>query len=234
MITVVLWKWGTKYTHDHVARMQSMLTRHLTWPHRIVCLTDQPKRLPSGMEAAPLPKAFPGSQIKCMRRLWIYSPKAARLGDRLLQLDLDLVLTGNIDALVDRSDPFVIWRSDSNVVHGWGYNPSVLLITPGAKADVWHRYLANPGGVQAQADHAGWWVKVNSDQAIMSYLLADQDVPYWTDQDGIVAYRVLCGKHGQRGQTLPDGVRIVSFHGPRDPSVADLHEKTPWLREHWV
>lgn len=233
MITIALWKWGTKFTAMHVARMQSMLSRHLSLPHRIVCLTDQPASLPAGVIAAPLPPRFPGSDQKCMRRLWIYSPKAAQLGDRLLQLDLDLVLTDSIDPIVDRHDPFVIWKSDSNVVHGWGYNPSVILMTPGAQAHVWRTYLADPKGVRKRADAAGWWVKVNSDQAIMSYLLAERDVPTWTAEDGIVAYRVIAGKHGQRGQRLPAHVRIVSFHGPRDPSSPELQEKSPWIAQHW-
>lgn len=210
-----------------------MLRRHLTLPHRIVCITDQPGALPKGVIPAPLPPTFPGSQQQCMRRLWIYSPKAKTLGDRLLQLDLDLVLTGNIDAIVDRPEPFVIWKSDSNVVHGWGYNPSVLLITPGARAHVWDTYRADPRGVRARADAAGWWVHVNSDQAVMSYLLADRDVPYWTSADGIYAYRVIGGKRGQRGQTLPPDARIVSFHGPRDPSSTDLQQKSPWILECW-
>lgn len=232
MLTVALWKWGAKYTKAHVARMQSMLRRHLSLPHRIVCLTDQPNDLPDGVEPAPLP-TFRGSAQKCMRRLWIYSPKAKRLGDRLLQLDLDLVLTDSIDPLVNRPEPFVIWKSDSNVIHGWGYNPSVLLITPGARADVWERYRADPKRVFAEADKAGWWPKVNSDQAVMSYLMQHDDVPVWTAEDGICAYRVFAGKHGQRGKVLPAGVRIVSFHGPRDQSMPDLQHKSPWILDHW-
>jgi len=233
VISVVLWKWGRKYENDHLVRMQSMLSRHLKRKHRIVCLRDQPRGVPDGIVGVPLPPTFPGSAMKCMRRLWIYSPKAASLGDRLLQLDLDMVLTDSIEPLVDRPEPFVIWKSDSNVVHGYGYNPSVILMTPGARADLWNTFCDNPQRVMAEADAAGWWVKVNSDQAVMSYLLAGQDVPCWTAEDGIVAYRIIAGKHGQRGKTLPAGVRMVSFHGPRDPSSSELQEKSPWLAEHW-
>lgn len=233
MITVLVWKWGDKYRPEHLERLRSMLKRHLRQKHRIVCLTDRAGSVPAGIEAARLPPHFPGSRMKCMRRLWIYSPKVSQFGDRVLQLDLDLVLTGSIDALVDRPEPFVIWKSDSNVVHGYGYNPSVLLITPGARADIWDQYSADPYRVMAKTDAAGWWVKVNSDQAVMSYLLAGQDVPCWTSADGIYAYRVIAGKRGQRGKTLPENARIVSFHGPRDPSSPELQELSPWLAEHW-
>ncbi len=211
--------------------MQSMLQRHLSVPHRIVCITDQPRDLPKGVEPAALPPDLSWDH-KCLRRLWIFSPKAARLGERLFQLDLDLVLTGSIDALVSRPEPFVIWKSESNVVHKWGYNPSVLLITPGA-TNVWQTYRENPIKVMREAERDGWWVKVNSDQAVMSYLLKDQDVPFWTQDDGIYAYRVFAGKHGDRGQVLPADARIVSFHGPRDQSQSDLQKKSPWIQEHW-
>jgi len=231
-LSVVLWKWGRKFSGDHVRRMQSMLQRHLSVPHRIVCITDVTHDLPSGVEAAPMPK-ISRWDYKCLRRLWILSAKASAIGERLLQLDLDMVLTGSIDAIASRTEPFVVWKSDSCVRHGYGYNPSVMLITPGAKDDVWRRYADDPKGMIRAAEQAGWWARTNSDQGVMSYLLQGQDVPVWTRDDGIAAYRVIAGKHGQRGKTLPDDVRIVSFHGPRDPSDPALHTKSPWILEHW-
>jgi hypothetical protein len=232
MITVVLWKWGKKYGKSHVQKMQSMLKRHLHQPHRVVCITDQPNTLPAGVEPAPMPSTLPWD-YKGLRRMWLYSKKAGALGDRLFQLDLDVILTDTIDPIVDRPEPFVIWRSDSNWKDKWAYNATVMLITPGAKDDVWQRYSADPKGILKAADDDGWGGKVNSDQALACYLMKDQEVPVWTQADGIYAYRVFAGKHGERGQRLPDGARIVSFHGPRDPSVPDLQQKSPWIQEHW-
>lgn len=233
MITVVCWKWGKKYSTKHVAKLQSMLRRHLTLPHRIVCLTDKPNELPVGVIPAKLP-APPKNDTKCLRRMWLYSAEAARLGDRLLQIDLDVVIVDNIDDIVGRPEPFVIWKGDSNTVHGWAYNATLMLQTPGAKRYVWDRFIANPVGVMAAADADGWWAKVNSDQAAATYLMKDDhDVATWTQADGIYAYRVFAGKHGERGQTLPEGAKIVSFHGPRDPSIADLQAKSPWIAEFW-
>lgn len=231
-VTVVLWKWGKKYTKSHVARMQSMLSRHLTLPHRIVCITDKPKDLPAGVTPAKMPPLLPWDN-KGLRRMWLYSAEAGVLGDRLFQLDLDVILTDCIDPIVDRPEPFVIWKSDSNWKDKWAYNATVMLITPGAQEPLWQRYMADPRGAFKAADADGWGPKVNSDQALACYLLKDQDVPVWTQDDGIYAYRVFAGKHGERGQTLPEGARIVSFHGPRDPSIPELQEKSPWIREHW-
>lgn len=232
VLTVCCWRWGHKYPVSHVAKLQSMLSRHLTVPHRLVCLTDKPNELPAGVIPAALPKQLPFDG-KCLRRMWLYSAKAARLGDRLLQLDLDVVITSNIDHLALRPEPFVIWKSDSNWKDKWAYNATVMLITPGAKDDVWQRFAKNPKGIFDEAEADGWGPKVNSDQAIACYLMKDQQVPVFTENDGIYAYRVFAGKHGDRGERLPDGCKLVSFHGPRDPGIAELQKKSPWIRTHW-
>lgn len=232
MVTVVCWRWGTKYGPGHVARLQGMLRRRLTLPHELVCITDKPNELPPGVRPAPLPKPL-AIDGKCLRRLWIYSDAAGALGDRLLQIDLDVVLTDSITPLVDRPEPFVIWRSDSNYRDKWAYNPTLLLLTAGARADIWDRFRRNPRQVWDAAFYDGWRPEVNSDQAIMSYLLKDEVVPIWTDRDGLHAYRVFAGKYGDQGATLPPGCRLVSFHGPRDPGVAELQRKSPWIAEHW-
>lgn len=117
VITVVCWNWGRKYGGmSHVARLQSMVRRHLHQEHRLVCITDQPKRVPTGVIAAKMPKLLAGDH-KCLRRLWLYSAEAAKLGDRLFQIDLDVVIVDAIDPIVNRPEPFVIWKSDSNTIH---------------------------------------------------------------------------------------------------------------------
>lgn len=232
MITVVCWKWGKKFTRGHVDRLQSMVKRHLHQKHRVVCITDKPTDLPAGVSPAPMPPTLPWD-YKGLRRMWLYSAEAGRLGDRLLQLDLDVVITDTIDPIVNRPEPFVIWKSDSNWKDKWAYNATVMLISPPAKDDLWQRYMRDPKGILKAADQDGWGGKVNSDQALACYLLKDEQVPVWTQEDGIVAYRVFAGKHGDRGQVLPPGTRIVSFHGPRDPGQAELQAKSPWIGLHW-
>ncbi len=220
-----------------------MLSRHLSLPHKITVITDAP--VPKGMDAFPVSKTITkGHDGNCMRRLWLYSAKAAELGDRLLQLDLDVVITDSIDQLIDRSDPFVIWRGDSNIrlprrTHNWAYNPTVMLLDAGARMHVWDEWRANPDRIYAEATAHGWDPKVNSDQGIATYLMdRDQSNPpaVWTEKDGIHAFRIIAGKNGDRGRTLPKGCRIVSFHGKgaaRQPDSEMLRDKCPWIVEHW-
>lgn len=236
----MLWDWGARYSIDHLVRMRSMLQRCLSLPHHIVCITDRPKSMPAGMDAFDIGATISKPDFNCIRRMWLYSPEARVLGRRLLQLDLDVVLTDSIDPIVDRPDPFVIWKSDStkkaNRPHGWAYNATVMLLDPGARADVWERWIANPQKITREADRDGWDVKCNSDQAIATYLLKDGPVACWTEADGIYAYRGISGPDGSKDKGLPAGCRIVSFHGRRgnrSPHVKDLQRKSPWILSHW-
>ena len=229
--------------------MREMLARHLSLPHEIVCITDRPEDVPAGIKTFNVKHTIGKRDHNCLRRMWLYAgqpkksgvPWPGDLGDRLLQLDLDVVLTDCIDPLVDRPDPFVIWKSDSTVRsnrwHGWAFNATVMLLDAGARRDVYDRWVADPVGVTQAANADGWDVKTCSDQAIATYLLKDKPTAFWTEADGIYAYRCISGPDGMKDKGLPEGCRIVSFHGRRGnrhPGVKELQERSPWIREHWA
>jgi len=247
VITVVLWHWGQRYGRRHLVAMQSMLRRHLDLPHEIVCITDRPQDVPAGMRTFDVKHTIPPMDSKCLRRMWLYAgpqpkgrPWPGDLGARLLQLDLDVVLTDNITPLIDRPDPFVIWLSESTVKpnrpHGWAYNATVMLLDAGARADVYTRFQANRKAVIKAANADGWDVDTNSDQAIATFLLKDRPPAVWTPEDGIHSYRGFAGPDGNKDTGLPPGCRIVSFHGrsgARHPGAPDLQAKSPWIQELW-
>lgn len=228
-------------------KMQSMLSRQLSLEHRIVCITDRPQDVPKGMATFDVKHTVGAGDSKCIRRMWLYAGKQSKgrpwpgdLGDRLLQLDLDVVLTDAITPLVDRPDPFVIWKSESTVKpnrpHGWAYNATVMLLDAGARSDVWDRWSANRTGVIKAADRDGWDYATNSDQAIATFLLKDKPTAFWTSADGIYSYRAISGPDGDKDKGLPEGCRIVSFHGrsgARHPGASDLQKKSPWIVQHW-
>jgi hypothetical protein len=249
MIHCVCWKWGKKYTTKHVSVLQSMLKRHLTLPHELVCITDDPPSLPEGVRPYPIPRDIPQNPKKphnkprvrkCIRRMWLYSKEAAAIGSRLLQLDVDIVITGNIDKIVDRPEDFVIWKCGSAFGQKWAYNATVMLLTAGARRDVWEQWKNDPVAAINAADRAGLNPYVNSDQAIATLFLEKNPPATWTTDDGIYAYREIAGKFGKKCEHLPADSKIVSFHGnpknskvARDPSNAALYELSPWIKEYW-
>lgn len=249
MLTVCLWHWGQRYGRQHLVNMQAMLARHLSLPHRTVCITDRKTDVPAGMGYFNIKHTLLSYDHNCLRRMWLYGGKPKKvgrpwpgdLGDRLLQLDLDVVLTDDITPIVDRTEPLVIWQSEStrkpNRPHGWAYNATVMLLTPGARADVFSRYEADQHGVIAAANRDGWDVKTTSDQGVATFLMKDNPPSVWTQEDGIYSYRAFAGPDGMKDKGLPEGCRIVSFHGRRGnrhPGSSDLQQKSPWILQHWV
>lgn len=246
-ITVCLWHWGRRYGREHLVNMQAMLARHLHLPHEIVVITDRPQDAPAGCRAFDVKHTILKPDSKCLRRMWLYAgqlpkgrPWPGDLGSRLLQLDLDMVLTDDITPLVDRPEPFVILKGESTRQpyrpHGWAFNATVMLLDAGARHDVYDTYAADPVGVTKKANADGWDVTTNSDQGIATYLLKDNPPAHWTTADGIYAYRGIAGPDGNKDKGLPAGCRIVSFHGRsghRHPGVPDLQQKSPWILQHW-
>lgn len=224
MFTVLTWLWPPKYSIEHVVRLRNGVARHLDEPHRFLCVTTAKI---AGVETM-RPPATPGKNLKCLRRMWMFSPDACRLGHRIFHLDLDVVLMGDIGPLVRRPEPFVIYRCGSIGASGYSLNPSVMLLETGARLDIWHAYSRAPDAYQRAANAAGFY---GSDQAVIGYHCRAEDVPTYGPPDGVVSYRSLA--HESRDRTPPPGTRIVSLHGRRDPADPAMQARAPWIAEHW-
>lgn len=222
-----LWKGNRDYKPEHVAVLASMFRRHLSAPHRFVCITDVPGDFGRGVDVVPTPPAaqalgdyrtpeapeFPS----CYRRLWMFSEEARCLGERVLLVDIDLVLTANIDHLVDRDDSFVGWVPRQPWGHGPRLAGGLYLMTTGSCTEVFEQFNGQPAIDAARG--AGFR---GSDQAWISYQLADK-VVVWPDDAGIYSIRDL-------GSRLPRDASLVQFNGPGKPWQLSAPE---WAVEHW-
>lgn len=94
------------YTAEYVVRLERMVRRHLPRPFRFVCLTDQPKALPKHIETVvvstpedPVPEPTRGIWTK----IELFNPfrEWNRHGDRVLFLDLDVLVVANLESIVD-------------------------------------------------------------------------------------------------------------------------------------
>lgn len=106
MIRIVCWKWNplgpkwnrAKYTADHVNRFASMVNRHLSMPHEIVCITDDP----AGIDRSAVRIVPMWDDVRefgmCWTRLKVFKPEMADLiGPRFVSIDLDCVIVGSLD-----------------------------------------------------------------------------------------------------------------------------------------
>lgn len=234
-LTVVLWKWGTKYSARHVNALSRALKLYLCVPYQVVCLTDDATDLDADISIMPIP--CEDGRIHS-RRLWIFSEAAGVLGRRVLQLDLDLVITGDITHLVQTDVPFRVWYCEGIGRLGYALNPSVMLLNTGQHTFVWQAFATSGDELIKEANRAGC---AASDQAVVTYMFTSPTVreirgrkqlyripyvPTWNRSDGIANFR----NPGNPMATVPPGVCIVSFHGINDPSRAT---HLPWVREYW-
>ena len=87
MATILCMKWGTKYGPEYVNRLHSMVRRHLTIPHRFVCLTDNREGLHADIETFPIPSLeLPAGAPERDRGFEPTTADAAPLADGLLEL----------------------------------------------------------------------------------------------------------------------------------------------------
>lgn len=220
MLTVACVKWGDRYSDVWVHRLRAMVAKHLTIPHRFVCLTDRPI---DGVECRPLQPKLPTWWAK----LSLFP--AGTFDDEVLYLDLDVVLTACIDGVVEhaRLDRSKLWMRDDfsysmrkpkqgldaqfkSYLGGDGCcNSSVMAWHADAARDVWDKFTA---AVMQQ---------VHGDQNHISRVMRDR-IGFLPDE--------LVGsyKYGQlRGERVAP---VMVFHG--HPKMDEL-PRSDGLRKLW-
>jgi hypothetical protein len=234
MITVVCWKWQgssayhTKFTSEHVNTLRSMVSRHLSLNHRFLCITDDPVGLHPDIIVVPLwpwPIIHIGKEAKkpnCYRRLFCFSKEAAAWGNRILSIDLDVVILSSLDPLIDRPEDFIMCTGTAPGTH---YNGSMFLLRAGTRTQVWERF--DPRTALNQTQALGM---VGSDQAWISLVLGPGEAT-WGESDGLYSYR----KHFILGQNkeLPSTARMVAFNGRDNPWDSHVINKHQWVRDNW-
>ena len=104
MQTVICMKWGTAYSADYVNRLYRGVMRHMARPTRFVCFTEDQVGLLEGIEARPLPAIdLPAAGLRRgpWRKLGLWQHDPGGISGDVLFLDLDVVVTGPLDAFFD-------------------------------------------------------------------------------------------------------------------------------------
>jgi hypothetical protein len=222
VLTVVCWKWAgwrAIYTAEHVNVLELMLKTHLRIPHRLVCVTDDPTDV--RCETMPI-WDYPQVEVdknkpNCFRRLRLFSDEARDMfGPRVLSIDLDCSILGDITPLIT--------KHDFRIVQGRAapYNGSMWLLRTGSRPQAWHDFDA-----EAFRDAVAGTKNVvgrpfyGSDQAWLSSKLPGEAT--WSDADGVYQYRDLA----LRAPEFPNDARIVFFAGTRKPWDYSLKRHMP-------
>ena len=218
---------------EYINRLAQLFKKHLPVEHRFVCIADSTEGFSSGVHVIETPpealdmagwRSPEGNRFPaCYRRLWAQSYAAMKvLSERVLLIDADLIPVNNMTPIVQRDEPFVGWRPFRDWGRKMRIGGGIYLFSPGAHATIWERFRADPRGVIAAARGAGFR---GSDQAVLSYFLADK-VPVYGRDSGIYSIRDLDERH-----MLPKDARLVQFNGPVKPW--EYRGPATWVAERW-
>ena len=223
MHNVTCLKWGTKFTPEYVNRLFCGVRRNVTVPFTFHCFTDNTEQLHPDIKTHPLPY---DNVEGWWYKLYMFSDEIDMEG-RMLFIDLDTLITGNIDHFVTQDTGFVVlrdlWAKKDNV------GSAIMSFEVGKYKHIWDTFIKNPQGAIASLRPHGdqKWVQKQQQKRI-----------YWQDlyPKQVVSFKSEC-RNG-----LPKGVRFVCYHGK--PSIVEsittttrvqrfTIPPTPWVKEHW-
>jgi len=208
MITIIcVLKSGGIYDASWVGKLKRGVERNLTIPHRFVCLSD----VEVDCERIPLEHDWPGWWAK----IALFEP--GLISGPTLYLDLDTIITGNMDAFTDLPYDFAMLENfnDKSFI-----GSGMMWFKERAPEGVYERFVEGP-------------------QRIMDHYAAVKNGSYMGDQafifdaldrkvDKIAGPALRSYKKHCRGG-LPEGTAIVCFHGR--PRPTEINAK--WLEENW-
>lgn len=241
MLTVLTWWWGNKFDIADVNKLAAGVARNLKQPYRFACIHD--KGFPDFSEAVHCswPILDPElTKIKgCYARLRMFDPAWQRMypcntdiygneiADRIVCIDLDTVITGALDPLFDRPEPFVILQR-GNAANPCLNNGALMMLRPGAHPEVWSDFsveAASKVPFFEFSDDQGWlWAKLphsagwNCGPESGAYVCLKPGWPGWSPD--------LCSMKTD----LPKGARLVTFSGWRSP---EKFKHLEWVAKNW-
>lgn len=241
MQTVICMKWGTRYGADYVNRLHSTLQRQTERPTRLVCFTDDTDGIDPAVQCEPIPDINLPETLRSppWRKLAIWCDPLADIKGDALFLDLDLVITGNIDEMFDyEPGRFVAienWTQPGQNIA----NTSAFRFPVGKFTHIYTEFDRDP---------QRWIDQYVIEQVYISREIAD--MAFWP------AAWCVSFKHSLlpawplrffKTPPLPDETKIVAFTGKPDQDEAARGEwpakwykklykhvrPTPWISEHW-
>lgn len=254
---IICIKWGTKYPPYYVNRLYWGVRRFLSRDIRFVCFTDDARGIIPEVEIQPLPvepfdaiinemmdpklAKAKGRKWGAWRKVSLYRRGLAGLTGPVLGLDLDIVITGPLDALIDYAPGKVCMRIDwigerRGQFHA---NSSVFRFDPALHGYIYDEFAADPLGCAAKTggqeqEHTSLTARAHGD---LEYY-----PPQWISS---FRYEAIPPRpwNWLRRPTLPPDARILCFHGhikmesavrgrPFHLRFASL--PAPWLKDFWV
>lgn len=256
---VICVKWGTRYGAEYVNKIYGMVKRNITPPFRVICFTDDPSGIRDEVVCHPLPElgcSIPVNVPGKWPKTALWSKDLYGVTGLVLYVDLDVVITGNLDDFftIGKPEDVFLARNPVKPLERLGQS-SVFRFQVGA-----HHYMLDDFRKDPQAIAE----KYQFEQRYTTNCIRG-GIKFWP-RKWVRHYRKDClgiwplryFRHPQ----LPDGAKVILFPSKPDPPDAivgrrlenhpflprwehlkkcfagerkfkDFIFPAPWIKDHW-
>ncbi len=220
MQTIICMKWGKRYNFNYVNNLYEAIQKHTTKPTKLICFTDDSRKISNNILCRPLPKINIPKEISKTpwRKLSIWQYPLLDLDGDILFLDLDLVITNNLDKFFTfNPGKFCVIENWTQIGKGIG-NTSCFRFPIKRYRNIFDEFEINPHKI---------WKKYHIEQVYISKTINEQI--FWPKNWCQSFKHNLLPRWPIRiwkPANLPNETSIVAFTGKPDPDDV-LREKWP-------
>ncbi|MEM7284218.1 MAG: glycosyltransferase [Pseudomonadota bacterium] len=238
MVNVICMKWGTVYNPNYVNILKRMVARHLSLPHRFVCLTDEPKGIDLGIETLPIPSLGLPNNLpeRGWNKLVTFRGDVGDLVGPSLFLDLDVAILDNIDCFFEHPGDFCMIKNWPPPHRETG-NSSVFRFEIGASPNIHKDFVEQHDTIRK---------RFRNDQEYLTEAMGKYgDFQYWPES-WCQSFKRHCIPKGLaryfKGPVQPTNAKILVFHGTPKPdqaihgyrgSVRRYTRPAEWIKDYW-
>lgn len=217
-------RFGNKYGIEYVEKLRNMVARNITVPYEFVCLTDDPTPI---KDVRLIVQKSAGYQKGWWHKVHMFDPHLPLKG-RILYMDLDVVVCGNLDKLVTvyKNDFLGIRDFNRKFYKGWkNLNSSVMSWIHGSQTHIWSQFCdSKTTAMRLHGDQDWIWktskdvIKFFPDPWIQSYKWEVRSKQELEIYQGKRKFKTV------NNEISPDPECCIAvFHG--DPNPADVNDK---------
>ena len=245
MQNIICMKWGSRYGPEFVNRLYASIQRHTKRKTKVYCFTDDKSNIHNNVICKPLPDIKLPTTISFSpwRKMSLWQHPLYDLSGDVLFLDLDLVITGNLDRFFDyRPGNYCVIENWTQLGQNIG-NTSCFRFPIGKYYSIFEKFEKNP---------EKYWKKYHIEQVYLSKQIKDQ--VFWPTEWCQSFKHNLLPKWPFRiwqPAKLPKDTSIVAFTGKPDPDDVVIGKwpvkksqiykklykqlKTPqWVLDNWL
>lgn len=228
-LNVVCCLWGDWFDLGgiYVEKLFSMVSRHLNIPFTFFCLTTKREAVShiKDIVIIDMPKELE-KWDRNLPKFYMYN-KELPIQGKVLFFDLDSIIMGSLNDLVNSSDEFIgikPWRS-KNWKKGWFLGSVLFWLADGRWSFMWDAISSDPIGWGEKTKTLKW----DGRERIALMFLVGNKGTYFQDifPDHFIPFNMV-----QRNELfITDQTKVICFHGRN--YKPHLFPEDPIVQEHW-